>query len=129
MFAEAETYTAYYRARGFNGSSDSVFTPTDFATDPTVTETTSNNGQFRWEVGGAFTISAVHVGMPLEFRLGRREGLTELDAIVFHVDPLLSGTELDALFAVPEPSSSCLLLAGLTSIICLNRRSRLRRAN
>ncbi|TWU48706.1 Chondroitinase-B precursor [Rubripirellula tenax] len=123
-FAEAETYTAYYRARGFNGSSDSLFAPDDFNTDPTLSESTTNNGQFRWEIGGTFEITASNVGMPLEFRMGRREGLTQLDAIVFHVDSALTGAQLDALFttAVPEPSACVVLFAGLAWAIQTRRR-------
>jgi len=96
-FSEAGTYTAYYLARGFNGSSDSFFTPSDFATDPANNEGTSNNGIFRWETGGIFSITTSNVGVPLEFRLGRREGLTELDAIIFHQSSNLTTAQLNAI--------------------------------
>ncbi|MEM6855884.1 MAG: polysaccharide lyase 6 family protein, partial [Planctomycetota bacterium] len=83
-FNEAGDYTAYYRARGFSTATNSFFTPTDFATDPDLNETVSSDGVFAWEVGDAFTVTSTHVGMPLELRLGKREGLTQLDAIIFH---------------------------------------------
>ena len=33
-FAQAGTYTAYYHARGFDGSSDSFYAPDDFSSNP-----------------------------------------------------------------------------------------------
>lgn len=96
-FSEAGTYTAYYLARGFSTASDSFFTPEDFDTDPGSTETISNDGNFGWETGGDFTLSESHVGVPLEFRLGRREGLAELDAIIFHQNGGLTTIQLDAI--------------------------------
>lgn len=118
VFGEAGEYTAYYLARGFSGSSDSFFTPDDFGVDPDVTENVSSNGSFRWENGGEFDIDQVHVGMPLEFRLGRREGLTEIDAILFHHNSGLTSLQLDAILAstVPEPAGFGLLL-GLAACV------------
>ncbi|MEM1028014.1 MAG: dockerin type I repeat-containing protein, partial [Planctomycetota bacterium] len=98
-FNEAGDYTAYYRARGFSTATNSFFTPTDFATDPDLNETVSSDGVFAWEVGDAFTVTSTHVGMPLELRLGKREGLTQLDAIIFHQDDSLTAAQLDALLA------------------------------
>lgn len=104
-FDQAGTYRAYYRARGFSGSTDSIFVPDDFETDPDNNESLSSNGDFRWENGGTFTISASDVGMPLEFRIGRREQMAELDALVLHLDLSLNDAELDALFdIVIEPA-------------------------
>ncbi|MEQ8835624.1 MAG: polysaccharide lyase 6 family protein, partial [Lacipirellulaceae bacterium] len=51
-FDQAGTYRAYYRARGFSGSTDSIFVPDDFETDPDNNESLSSNGDFRWENGG-----------------------------------------------------------------------------
>jgi hypothetical protein len=99
-FAQAGTYRAYYRARGFNSSSDSIYVPDAFGTDPDTTENLSDNGNFRWEVGDSFTILPSHVGMPLEFRIGRREQAAELDALVLNLDASLSAAELDALFDI-----------------------------
>lgn len=99
-FEQAGTYRAYYRARGFNGSTDSIYVPDDFGTDPGNSETLSSDGEFRWEVGDTFTISPSHVGMPLEFRIGRREQQAELDAIVLNLDLSLNASELDALFDI-----------------------------
>ena len=99
MFSEEGEYTAYYLSRGFDGSSDSFFTPSDFGVDPSITENISSNGTFRWENGGEFTLDAAHVGVPLEFRLGRREGDSEIDAIIFHHDGGLTSIQLDAILA------------------------------
>lgn len=121
-FGEAGSYTVYYLARGFDGSSDSFFTPDDFGVDPDNTENVSSNGAFRWETGGTFSLSEAHVGMPLEFRLGRREGDTEIDAIIFHQNGGLTTLQLDALLSsVPEPGTLCLLAAGS---VCLIKRTR-----
>lgn len=98
-FAEEGEYTAYYLSRGFDGSSDSFYVPDDFATDPDSTENVSSNGEFRWENGGEFDISASNVGMPLEFRLGRREGDTEIDVILFHENGGLTTNQLDTILA------------------------------
>ncbi len=97
-FEQPGTYRAYYRAKGFNGSSDSLYVPNDFNVDPTMQETTSQNGTYLWEVGGTFTITPSNVGMPLEFRIGKREELNRLDALVLDLDLSLSPAELDALF-------------------------------
>lgn len=121
VFGEAGEYRAYYLTRGFSGSSDSFFTPEDFGTDPEDIENISNGGVFAWESGAEFELSESHVGMPLEFRLGRREGLAEIDAIIFHQNGGLTATQLDTILAsvrVPEATSFVLvlipLLAGVT---------------
>ena len=99
MFGAEGDYTAYYLSRGFDGSSDSFFTPDGFGMDPSNTENISSNGIFRWENGDEFSISQSNVGMPLEFRLGRREGDSEIDAIIFHQNSSLSSQQLDAILA------------------------------
>ena len=38
-FSEAGTYTAYYRARGFNGGTNSIYVPTDFGANPPALQT------------------------------------------------------------------------------------------
>ena len=97
-FESAGTYSAYYRARGFNGSSDSLFTPDGFAVDPDNNESLSNNGVFRWERDPrTFTITESNVGVPLEFRIGMREQDAEFDAFVLHLDGSLTDVELDDL--------------------------------
>lgn len=62
--------------------------------------------------------------MPLEFRLGRREGGTQIDAIIFHQNGSLSAFQLDAILAssavVPEPSSATLVL--IVGVCALSRR-------
>jgi hypothetical protein len=105
-FATAGTYTAYYRVRGFSGSSDSIYTPSTFAVDPTNALTTSSDSTFIWKKDThTFPITAGNVGVPLEFRLSMREQQAEIDAIVLNLNPSLipggsSGTsaQLDALF-------------------------------
>ena len=119
-FSDAGTYTAYYLSRGFSGSTDSFFTPDDFEVDPDNTESTSNNGVFSWETGGEFTLSASHVGVPLEFRLGRREGLTELDALVFHQSGSLTPLQLDAILDGTAVLQGDLNLDGLVNLADIN---------
>lgn len=99
-FTQPGTYRAYYRAKGLNGGSDSMYVPNGFNTDPTIIDTLSQDGQYRWEVGGLFTITASNVGMPLEFRLGKREALAYLDALVLSLDQSLTPSELDDLFTI-----------------------------
>lgn len=101
-FPASGMYTAYYRARGFNGSSDSFFTPTGFATDPDLAETVSDDGAFRWETGDTFTVPS---GMTqMEFRISRREADTQIDAVVFHPTTGLSDSDLDAIALDLQPS-------------------------
>lgn len=122
LFGEEGEYTAYYLARGFDGSSDSFFTPDGFGTDPDSIENLASNGVFRWENGDEFDISQSHVGVPLEFRLGRREGLAEIDAIIFHQNGGLTATQLDTILAsqrVPEPGAITL---GLFALLVRPRR-------
>jgi poly(beta-D-mannuronate) lyase len=99
-FQTAGVYTAYYRVRGFNGSTDSIYAPTGFSTDPTRSVTTSQDSVFFWKKDTQqFAISPSNTGMPLEFRLGMREQQAEIDAIVLNLSSTLTGTELDGLFA------------------------------
>jgi poly(beta-D-mannuronate) lyase len=99
-FQTAGTYTAYYRVRGFSGSSDSFYAPSAFATDPTRNTSISQDGSFIWKKDTTFTISAANVGMPLELRLGMRESLAEIDALVLNLGSSLTNEQLDALFAI-----------------------------
>jgi poly(beta-D-mannuronate) lyase len=100
-FQTTGTYTAYYRVRGFSGSTDSVYAPTGFEVDPIRSVTTNQDGTFLWKKDTqAFPISAANVGMPLEFRLGMREQLAEIDAIVLNLSSTLTSAQLDDLFAV-----------------------------
>lgn len=101
VFGEEGDYTAYYLTRGFDGSSNSFFTPENFGVDPAEVEHISSNGVFTWENGGEFELSASHVGMPLEFRLGKREGDSEIDVILFHHNASLTS---DQLFSILESS-------------------------
>lgn len=97
-FEQTGTYKAYYRAKGFSPSTDSMYVPSNFDSDPTVTQTTSQNSMYQWITGGNFTINSGNVNMPLEFRIGRREALTEFDALVLDLDHSLTAEELNALF-------------------------------
>jgi hypothetical protein len=100
-FATAGTYTAYYRVRGFSGSTDSIYTPDGFATNPDNSLTATSDSTFAWKKDSVtFNISAANVGMPLEFRLGMREQQTEIDALVLNLSSTLSSAQLDALFAI-----------------------------
>ena len=100
-FETPGVYTAYYRVRGFNGSSDSFFAPDGFDIDPDNAITTNQTGEFFWKKDTrTFTISASHVGMPLEFRLGMREANAEIDALVLHLNSAMSGAALDDLFTI-----------------------------
>ncbi|HMP08260.1 MAG TPA: chondroitinase-B domain-containing protein, partial [Lacipirellulaceae bacterium] len=98
-FQQPGVYHAYYRARGFDTSSDSMYIPHALGVDPTVNLALSSDGGFGWILSGTFTIDSAHVGMPLEFRLGKRERLAEIDAFVLHLNGSLTAAELDALFA------------------------------
>lgn len=98
-FQQPGVYRAYYRAKGFDGSSDSIYVPDGFNIDPDNSETLSQDGQYRWEVGGLFSISPSNVDMPLELRIGKREQMAYLDALVLNLDQSLSSAELDDLFA------------------------------
>jgi poly(beta-D-mannuronate) lyase len=100
-FATAGTYTAYYRVRGFNGSTDSIFTPDNFNVDPDNSLTASSDSTFVWKKDThTFPITAGNIGVPLEFRLSMREQQTEIDALVLNLSSSLTSAQLDALFAV-----------------------------
>ena len=103
VFGEEGDYTAYYLSRGFDGSSDSFYTPDDFGTDPDTTENISSNGSFRWENGEEFSIDSSNVGVPLEFRLGRREGDAQIDAILFHQNGGLTDNQLNSIIESLAP--------------------------
>jgi hypothetical protein len=101
VFQTPGVYTAYYRFRGFNGSTDTVYTPDLFNVDPDNPITTGQTGAFIWkEDPQTFTITPSNVGVPLEFRLGMREREAELDALVLNLNSSLSSAELDDLFDI-----------------------------
>ena len=83
MFETPGVYTAYYRARGLNAAANSMYSPDGFDVDPDNQQTLSDNGSFAWvKDAQTFEITASNVGVPLEFRLGMREELSQLDALV-----------------------------------------------
>jgi len=100
-FATVGTYSAYYRVRGFNGSSDSFYAPDGFAVDPDNSITTNQDGTFFWKKDTrTFAVTAGNTGVPLEFRLGMREANAEIDAIVLNLSSTLTADQLEQLFAV-----------------------------
>ena len=105
QFETEGSYTLYYRARGFSGSTNSLYVPDGFNVDPNDNEPATSDGSFEWfKESTTFTINASNVGAPVEFRLGMREANTEIDAFVLNLDSNLSDSELEALFvAPPEP--------------------------
>ena len=104
-FATTGTYTAYMRVRnngvdGNNGS-DSFWRPSDFNTTPTLNSGTGTTGEFDWKAYSGYVVEAADIGAPLEFRVGVRESLAHIDALVFSTDTGLSDAALDAL-ATPK---------------------------
>jgi poly(beta-D-mannuronate) lyase len=92
-------YTAYYRTRGLDSAKNSLYSPDGFGADPDNVQTLSDDGTFRWvKDATVFNITASNVGVPLEFRLGMREELSQLDALVLALDPFMTDAELDAIF-------------------------------
>ena len=96
-FEESGTYRVYYRARGADGSSNSFYTPTDFGADPSITETISSDGNYRWDRGGTFEVSGADIESTVEFLLSKREADAEIDSIVFHRSSSLTDSQLDQL--------------------------------
>ncbi len=103
IFETPGTYTAYYRSRGSNAATNSIYSPAAFGVDPANVQDLSDDGSFTWvKDPQTFTISPALVGVPLEFRLGMREELSQLDALVLSFDPLMTQADLDAIFP-PTP--------------------------
>jgi poly(beta-D-mannuronate) lyase len=100
VFATPGTYTAYYRTRGLNAAANSIYSPDGFNVDPDNVQTLSTDGSFGWVKDvRTFEISASHVGMPLELRLGMREELSQIDALVLSLSSVMTADALDAIFA------------------------------
>ena len=99
-FEQTGTYRAYYRAKGFSSSTDSIYVPTDFNIDPNDNVSTSSDGVYDWIAGETFNITAPNVGVPLEFRIGKREQQNHFDALVLDLNLSLTDEELDALFDI-----------------------------
>ena len=97
MFEQAGTYTLYVRSRGFNGSSDSFFAPDALGVEPDVAQTSTQNGSFRWDDPTTIQVVQADLGQARSIWLGKREGDTEIDAIVLSTDAGLSDSELDDL--------------------------------
>jgi hypothetical protein len=100
QFETPGTYTAYYRTRGINSAANSIYSPAGFETNPSNLQTLSDDGSFAWiRDSQTFQIKAAHVGVPLEFRLGMREELSQIDALVISLNASLNDEMLDAIFA------------------------------
>ncbi len=123
-FTDEGLYTVYYLARGFASNSDSFFSPEELGADPESAVTTSSDGYYDWIVGEQYNITSSNVGVPLEFRLGAREQLSEIDAFIFHRNGNLTSTQLNAIMAVPEPASMTVIAFGTLCFIVRRRRSR-----
>ncbi|MEM8678837.1 MAG: chondroitinase-B domain-containing protein [Planctomycetota bacterium] len=104
VFDDEGTYTAYFRARGFDTSSDSLYLPGDFDVDPDINTRLNSSGVYEWEVGATFEVTASDVGVPLQLRVGKREHLSDFDAFVLHFNGSLTPEQLDALFS-PAPDA------------------------
>ena len=99
IFETPGTYTAYYRTRGPNCAANSIYSPDGFGDDPDNLQTLSEDGTFSWiRDTQSFPINASNVGIPLELRLGLREGLSQIDAIVLSIDGFMNAADLDAIF-------------------------------
>ena len=48
IFQTPGTYTAYYRTRGPNSASNSIYSPDGFGTDPDNLQTLTEDGTFSW---------------------------------------------------------------------------------
>ena len=119
-FTEAGTYTAYYRAAGTSTASNSFYAPADFGVAPTVNESTSSDGIYRWETGSAFTVTSSIVGVTQQLRIGRREANNRIDAIVIHGNDNLTDQELDALFTTAPFLLGDINLDGIIGFLDIN---------
>ncbi|MEM7623393.1 MAG: polysaccharide lyase 6 family protein [Planctomycetota bacterium] len=116
-FPQPGDYRVYYKARGFSGSTDSFFRAGSLNADPSLIESTTSNGTFRWEEGGEI-FSVTLAGIVDELRIGRREQDTEIDAIILFPGDALTGAELDALLAIGpvEPCDPDITFDGVVDV-------------
>ncbi len=100
-FQTPGVYTAYYRSRGLNAATNSIYAPSGFNANPSNPLDLSDNGVFTWvKDARTFEITAANVDVPLEFRLGMREELAQLDAIVLSLNANMTADELDGIFPI-----------------------------
>ncbi len=94
LFRRAGTYRAYFRARGFDGSSNTFWRPAEFDTEPAERQPANRSGAFAWFDEGAYVVTDDDVAGErlFEFRVGVREPRLEIDAIVLSVDQGGGGT-------------------------------------
>ena len=104
-FRQPGTYRAYFRLRGFDRNSNSIWRPTGFDRDPDINMNTGNGGRFQWISQGDYTVTREDVdeNRVLEFILGVREFRAQLDAFVLSLDADLEGPDLNGLFG-PGPA-------------------------
>ena len=99
-FRQPGTYRAYFRVRGFDRNSNSIWRPPGFDRDPDVNMNTGNSGRFQWISQGDYTVTQEDVDESrlLELIIGVREFRAQLDAFVLSLDGDLEGPDLNALF-------------------------------
>jgi poly(beta-D-mannuronate) lyase len=101
MFETPGTYSAYYRTRGLNSAANSIYSPDELGVEPDNVQTLSTDGSFGWiKDAVTFEIADSHVNVPLELRLGAREELSQIDALVLARNAFMSEAALDAIFSV-----------------------------
>ena len=99
-FRQAGNYRAYFRVRGFDRNSNSIWRPPGFDRNPDVNMNTGNGGRFQWISQGDYTVTQEDVdeNRALEFIFGVREFRAQLDAFVLSLDADLEGPDLNGLF-------------------------------
>ena len=99
-FRQAGSYRAYFRVRGFDRNSNSIWRPPGFDRNPDVNMNTGNGGRFQWISQGDYTVTQEDLdeNRVLEFRFGVREFRAQLDAFVLSLDADLEGPDLNGLF-------------------------------
>ncbi len=130
QFAQAGTYRSYYRTRGFNRNSDSIWTPDAFDQAPNVNIRITSSGNFRWDEGSRLTVSQADVdaGTVLELRVGVREFRTEFDAFVLSQSQLTGallnervsstgGSSSPRIRVTYDPSAEFELIAGGAEVV------------
>ena len=99
-FLQSGTYRAYFRIRGFDRNSNSLWRPRGFGLDPDINMNTGNGGRFSWISEGDYVVTQEDVDeqRTLEFLLGVREFRAQVDAFVLSLDADLVGPDLNGLF-------------------------------
>lgn len=83
-FDTAGSYWVYFHARGFSGSTNSLDYSSTLGGPADADVHFSDDGTLKWKRAGTqVTVTPEQAGKVLGFRLGTREGRTELDSIRF----------------------------------------------